>query len=148
MAEEYIVADTTVVSHLTKASKHSEAYQRIIGSRRLAVSFQTRPELLAADFGKARLRRLSDLLAVTLILPNSEATDVWYSRVVPMRKDLKRLGRRGGDAGEADIWIIASALEHALPLASHDVGQVDLGRAMGLKVVTNLEGLRDDNPVL
>jgi len=120
MAEDYILADTSVISHLTKASAHSKAYSDMMGHRRLAVSFQTRPELLAAGFGAARQRRVDDLLAVTLKLPQSEATDIWYSRMIPARKELKRAGRPGGDAGDGDMWVIASALEHQLPMLSHD----------------------------
>ena len=146
MAEEYLVADTSVLSHLTKTSEHAGAYQKMLGERWWAVSFQTKPELLAWNIGLARRQRVNDLLAATRLLPNSEATGVWYSRVVPVRKELKRSGRPGGDAGEADIWIIASAMEHRLPLVSHDTQQVHLGRAMGLRVLTNLEGLREDNP--
>jgi len=148
MADDYVVADTTVISYLSKASPQSKAYEALLGQRRLAVSFQTRAELLALGVGEARQRRVNDLLAATLILPHSEATDVWYSRVLLVRNDLRRSGRPRGDAGEADVWIIASALEHGLPLLSHDKGQVHLGRAAGLRVVTNLEGLREDNPSL
>ena len=46
------------------------------------------------------------------------------------------------------MWIIASALEHDLPLLSHDRQQVALGRVAGLDVLTNLPGLRDHNPAL
>jgi predicted nucleic acid-binding protein len=148
MAVEYVLADTSVISHLTKVSPQSKAYNDMIGDRWLAVSFQTRPELLAADFGEARRQRIEDLLAVSLKLPHSEATDVQYSKIIPMRKELKRIRRPGGDAGEGDMWIIASALEHGLPLISHDEGQVDLGRAMGVKVLTNLPDLRNTNPIL
>ena len=146
MAEEYFVADSTVMSYLTKASKHSAAYQSLIGERRLAVSFQTPPELRAAGFGSARQQRVDELLAVTLKLPQSEATGVWYARVVEKRKELRK--RLRADASDADVWIISSALEYRLPLISHDIQQVYLGRAMGLKVLTNLDGLRDDNPEL
>lgn len=148
MAAEYVVADSSVMSYLTKASRHSRDYQDLIGQRRLAVSFQTKAELLASDFGEKRRERVRDLLAAILLLPHSEATSVWYSRVIPISKERKRLGWPGGDAGQADIWIIASALEYSLPLVSHDAGQVDLGRVMGLKVLTSLPDYRKDNPTL
>ena len=145
---DYVVADTTVISHLTKASRDSDAYVHTMGPRRLAVSFQTPAELLAADFGEARRQRVDDLLAGTLRLPHSEATDVWYARVAGRRRELRKGAQSGSDASDADMWIISSALEHRLPLFSHDRQQVYLGRAMGLKVFTNLDSLKDDNPDL
>lgn len=145
---EYVAADTTVISHLSKASKHSAAYQSMLGERRLAVSFQTPAELLGAGFGPRRQQRVNDLLAAILILPHSESTNIWYSRVAERRRELKRAGRDGSDASDADVWIISSALEYGLPLLSHDKQQIHLGRAMGLRVPTDLDGLREDNPKL
>lgn len=145
---EYLVADTTVVSRLTSASEHSRAYNDILGNRRLAVSFQTRAELLGASFAKARKKRLKALLAVTLRLPQEESTDPWYDRVTEKRRELRKRQQLGSDASDADAWIISSALEYRFPLLSHDRQQVALGRAVGLKVWTNLEELRDDNPDL
>lgn len=53
---------------------------------------------------------------------------------------------RAVDAQDADAWVISSALEHAAPLLSHDIQQVHLGRAVGLQVLTALDGLKDQNP--
>ncbi len=146
MAGSYFVADTTVISRLTKSSEHSKAYNDLLGDNHLAVSFQTVAELKAAPFGARRQQRVDDLLAVSLKLPNTEATGVWYARAIKVRKDLKKQRRLGQDAGEGDMWIVANALEWRFPLLSHDEGQVGLGRAMGARVLTDLQGLRDDNP--
>ena len=146
MATQYVLVDTTVISHLTKASKNSEMYNGMLRDWRMAASFQTPPELKGANFGSRRQQRLEDLLAVTLKLPHSEATDVWYARVAEKRKELRRRQFSGSDASDADMWIISNALEHRLPLLSHDEQQVSLGRAMGLRVLTNLPGLGDQNP--
>ncbi len=145
---EYVVADTTVLSYLTSVSEHSSAYNKMIGSRRLAISFQTPGELLGAGFGAARKRRVDMLLAVTLRLPQQPSTDVWYARVAQKRRELGKLQQEGRNASDADVWIISSALEYGLPLLSHDAQQVALGRAMGLQVLTNLDSLRDANPEL
>jgi predicted nucleic acid-binding protein len=120
----------------------------MIGERWLAISFQTEAELQGFPFKEARRKRLDDLLAAALKLPHSEATSVWYSRVVQRRAELRRSGGSGGSAQDADAWIISSALEHNLAMLSHDQEQVHLGRAMGLKVLTNLPGLRETNPKL
>lgn len=145
---EYVVADTTVVIRLSRASEDSRAYEQMMGDRWLAVSFQTPPELWDGPFGESRRQRLQDYLATMAVLPNTEATGVWYSRVAEKRRDLRKKRQPGADASDADVWIVSSALEHRLPLLSHDKQQVELGRAAGLRVLTNLPGLRDDNPPL
>ena len=143
---QYVVADTSVFLHLSRRSPHTNAYQTLIGERRLAASFQTWPELNGAGYRGERQQRVNDLLTVTLQLPHSGATNEWYARVQERRRDLRKRQFSGSDASDADVWIISSALEHRLPLLSHDKQQVALGRAMGLKVLTDLEGLRDENP--
>lgn len=145
---DYCAADTSVVSRLTKVSENSVAYQAMLGERKLAVSFQVRAELLSAGYGPARMKRLNDLLAAMLVLPHAESTDVWYSRTVERRRELKKMGQPGGDASDADAWIISSSLEHGIPLLSHDGQQVNLGRAIGGHILTNLPDLRDSNPPL
>jgi predicted nucleic acid-binding protein len=142
----YVVADTSVISRLTSQSADCAAYQAMIGDLLLAVSFQTPAELLSFPFGPARRQRLDDLLAATVELPHSEATNVWYSRVVQTRATLKKAQLPGGDAQDGDAWIIGSSLEHSLDLLSHDAQQVHLGRAAGLRVFTNILSLRDNNP--
>lgn len=112
------------------------------------MSFRTGTELLSFPFGARRKQRLDDLRAAILLLPHSESTDVWFFRVNERRLELKKSNRPGADLSEADVWIISSALEYSLPLMSHDIQQVHLGRAMGLKVLTNLDGLKEDNPNL
>jgi len=143
---EHLSADTSVVSRLTKISEDSKAYQGILRDRRLAVSFQVRAELLGANFQGQQRQRVSDLLAATLVLPHAESTDVWYAPTVEKRKELKRAGQPGRDASDADAWVLSSAMGYGLPLLSHDMQQVHLGRACGLRVLTNLPALRDGNP--
>lgn len=145
----YILADRSVIQRLTKASKHSTAYQTMIGDRKLAMSFQTQAELLGFNpKGEQRKKRLRDLLAAIVKLPNTEATNIWYSRVIAVRTELRRSHRPGEGAQDGDVWVLSSALEHGIPVLSHDDHQVHLGRAAGLKVLTNLPGLRESNPSL
>lgn len=145
---EYAAVDTSVIYRLTKASQESRAYLEMLGTMRVAISFRTRTELLSFPFGSERKKRLDDLRAAVLVLPHSESTDVWFTRVNEKGRELKKMKQPGTDLSEADIWIISSALEYSLPLMSHDIQQIHLGRAMGLKVLTNLPGLREDNPQL
>jgi predicted nucleic acid-binding protein len=146
VAHDYILADSGVVSRLTSASPDSRAYQTWIGNRRIAISFQTQAELLGCSFGEARMQRLNDLVAALLKLPQTEATTIHYARVAEKRRELQKTNHDAGNAGDGDVWIISSALEHDLILFSHDGAAVQLGRAMNVPVFTNLPDLRERNP--
>lgn len=143
-----VSADTSVVLRLTKPSPVQMAYATVIGATRLALSFQVRPELLSTVLSPLRQSRLDDLLGAALSLPHSPAADVAYALTSQKRRELRRNQSSGSDASDADVWIIATALEHSLPLLSHDSQQVALGRAVGLSVWTNLPTLRTANPVI
>ena len=147
---DYILVDTSVVFRLTQISPDSRAYDAFLGDRRLAVNFQIVAEVRnwPPNLSANRKLRCEELLAACLNLPNSEATGVWYGRVAQQRERLRRLHDRGGGAGDADVWVISSALEHTLPMMSHDTAQVRLARSMGISAYTNLDGLRDENPPL
>ena len=144
--EDYILADSGVVSRLTAVSKDSTAYHQWIGSRRIAISFQTEAELLGCNFVPARMQRLNDLLATILKLSPTGATIVWYARVSEKKREFQRVNNIAGEVGEGDMWIISAALEHGLDLLSHDGPAVQLARAMAASVYTNLPDLRAGNP--
>ena len=131
---DYVLADTSVISRLTQRSPDSEAYAAWRGERRLAVNFQVQAELLAAGFAGQRKQRLDDLIDACVKLPMNESTHVQYARVLAMRAELRKSRHQGSDAGDADMWVISSALEYEIPLFSHDRGQVQLARMMGLPV--------------
>ena len=143
---DFVLADTSVVSRLTKQSPDSLAYFRWLGSKRLAVNFQVQAELLGAGFGGQRKQRLDDLLAACTKLPMNESTHIWYARVLNVRTELRKAHHEGGDCGDADMWVISSALEYGVPLFSHDRKQVQLARFMNGDCLTNLNELRDANP--
>ena len=110
------------------------------------LSFQSRAELLNAGYSKTRQKQLDIYLSACVTAPHSQSTDVHYARVVAVRRQLKSQSQVGGDAGDADAWIISSALEHAIPLATHDRQQVLLARACGLPTYTDMPDLRAQNP--
>ena len=143
-----VVADTSVISRLTKRGPDYEFYNRITSGRQLAVSFQTRAEFLAANYSTARQARLDQLLNDGVQLPHKWQTSLAYAQVAIIRKQLKRAQLVGGDASDGDVWVIAGAIEYFLPLLSHDAQQVALARAAGVLTFTNLPGLREENPVL
>ena len=146
MADEFVLADSGVVSRLTSDSQDSHAYRAWTAGKRLAISFQTEAELLGCNFAADRMQRLNDLVASMLKLQPSGATIVWYARVAEKKRDLQKLNHLAGEAGEGDIWIIASALEHGLVFLSHDRAAVHLARSMNVQVFTNLPELRSGNP--
>ena len=141
-----VTLDTSVFAHITKLSAHTLTYRRLLQGTDLVISFQTRPELAAAAYAPPRQARLEGLLRAIVELPHGHETSGWYTRGILQRKVLKRARRVGGDAGDADLWIIASALEYSIPLVSHDAQQVALGRAMGLSVFTALPAHISGNP--
>ena len=143
---QFVVVDTGILAYLTKSSELSEPYDALIGSRRIAVSFQTEAELLSSDYAARRQARLDHALALTLRLPHSDETNVWYANIARARKLLKASRSAGGDVGDADVWIIAGAAEYGLALISHDRQMVHLGRSIGHRVYTVLPSLRSDNP--
>ena len=145
---KFILVDTSVISRLTKKSRDATAYNSWRGNAKLAVNDQVRGELLSAGYTGQRLRRLRDLLDACLKLPTSESTHVAYARVATIRAELRRLHHPGEGAQDNDVWIVASAMEYEVPLFSHDAQQVQLGRLAGVKVMTNLNDLRDMNPDL
>ena len=139
---EYVLLDTTTVGHLTKQGEHTHIYDGALEGRKAAISFQVDAELLSSGYGPSRQMRLDLLRAGLLYLPHSRATNRWYARVSNVRKALRR-GRGGGrDAGDADMWIIATALEHGLALVAHDRHQILLAVETGVRVFTNIRDLR------
>lgn len=145
---DYALADTSVLSRLTKRSPDADAYNAWRGNRRLAVNDHIIGELLAADFQGTTKQRLDDLLAACVKIPMSGATHVCYAKVAGVRAVLKTTHVEGQGAGDNDVWIIAAALEHGIPLFSHDRHQVGLGRLAGVKVITNISDLSHMNPKL
>ena len=148
MADDYVLADSGVVSRLTSVTEHAKAYQGWLGERRVAINFQTEAELRSWKYAEERMQRLLDLIGMLLKLPQSEATIVRYVEVADRRREFQRMNHAAGNAGDGDVWIISSALEYELVLFSHDGSVVHLGRAMGPQVFTNLPDLRGGNPRL
>ena len=140
--------DTSVFTRLTKESPDTTFYGDLIGKDLILISFQVRAEVLSAEFVPNRQQRLIELLKASTVLRHSDATDIHYAAASRERKLLRRTQKAGSDASDGDVWVIASALEHDLPLLSHDRQQIALAREVGLPTFTNLPTLRDANPVL
>jgi predicted nucleic acid-binding protein len=116
----------------------------LLGDRRIAISFQVRAELggypESKGWGRPRQQNLALLLEECVVVPHTEASNTWYARVNEKRRELKNR------AGDGDVWIIAQALEHGVPLLCHDGDAVDLARAVGVDVMTMLADRQETLP--
>ncbi len=130
----FVMADTSVLVHLSKASPVANRYEELRAGRRIAISFQVRAELggypESAGWGSQRQRRLAELIAACVQVPHSEAASTWYARVNEKRRAI------GNGAGAGDVWVVAPALEHGCPQMVHDRNAAELATAMGLEVLT------------
>jgi predicted nucleic acid-binding protein len=143
----FVVLDTAILSYLTKSNSLGAAYDALIGNRKIAVSFQTIAELWSGTFSPSRQMQLDRLTDLATLLPHHEETSRCYARVARARAHLLPTRRPGRDSGDADMWIIASAIEHRLPLITHDKQMVALAREVECDVLTLLAGERRLNPL-
>lgn len=123
---------------MTKTNTLSAAYADLLNGRRIAISFQTAAELLVADFSDARQQRLEFAVSNTVRLPHSGTTSLHYADVSRARALLSKSRELGRDAGDADMWIISSALRYDLRLVTHDRQQLALAEAAGVECLTAL----------
>jgi predicted nucleic acid-binding protein len=143
---EFAVVDTSILAFLTKWGRYSDTYSDLLAPYNLAISFQTRAELLAAGYSPPRQRRLDDLLSRSVILPHSDDTSEWYARAIIARRRLRSARRLGSDASDGDVWVMSSSGEYETPLISHDRHQVSLARAIDIPTFTALPALHAGNP--
>ena len=131
--EQYV--DTSVLSFLTKSGEYGTQYQALIGDSRIVIPSVVRAELRAyPNWGDARRERLETLLLECVHAPTTEATENWWSLASQQRRDLNL----AGSVGDNDLWIIASAAEHSVPLVTHDRRQIAIAQALGVTVRTAL----------
>jgi len=137
---EGVVLDTSIASLLHPRKRESTLlawYQPKMADQTLILSFQTVAELWAWGvdhrWTKKDLGRLDRFLGKFLIVPYSfELAKIWAD----VCTHCKRRGRR---LESGDGWIIATAVQHGLPLVTHDRDQLGLG-VKGLEVVSALLG--------
>ena len=129
---EFVAVDTNVLSYLARSITLGRQYQSLLGDRLVAISFQVETELLGMqdplEFGSRRREALSLLLEDCVCLPLSDANSTWYNRVNRTRRE------KGNGANDGDVWVVAQALEHDLPLMLHDRQAALLASAMDVEV--------------
>ncbi len=128
----FVVVDTSVLSYLTRSGTYAPVYQALIGRSRVVVPFVAETELRGSSWGKNRMQRLDALLAQCVISPMTAATGTQFTSAAAKRATL---GFKSA-VGDNDLWIVATAAEHSVPLVTHDVRQGQIALAMGVVVLS------------
>lgn len=132
--DEVVLLDTNIVSFVFKKDTRREAYQQYLQNRILAVSFMTVAELYQwAAVHKWGQRRLTDLemtLQKYVILPYDIETCRQWGNIRAVRQDI------GHPIQPEDAWIAATAMQHRLPLVTHN--PKDFGHINGLTILTTI----------
>ena len=132
----YAVVDTSVLSYFTARSPRGRRYRELLGDRTIALSYFVRTELDGRDWSVRRRALLNALYEECVGLPAAEATGTWYNRANAKRRELGLISQ----VSDTDLWIIAHAAEYGVPYMSHDRGACAVARALGVEVLTALQG--------
>lgn len=118
-APEAILIDTDICSFLFKQDTRAFAYRSLVEGHILCLSFQSVAELYQwanlRNWSEARRAGLQDWLRRFVILPPSVVTAQHWGR---LRAEAQRAGR---PISPQDAWVAACALEHGIPLLTHNV---------------------------
>lgn len=144
---EVVLADTGALSFIIRDHVRRAPYIAFLAGRTLAISFQTVAEVLSAEYEGRRRVTLEAALRWSLVIPHSDETSARYARMANTRRALRRSRAIGSDAGDADVWIIATAMQYRIPLMCHDKQQIALGRSAGIQVFTALPAYSTGNPL-
>ncbi|WP_420625659.1 PIN domain-containing protein [Candidatus Poriferisodalis sp.] len=116
MAIQALLVDTDVFSYLTWQRAQAQPFKEIVEGRLLALSFVTVGEVyygaVHAGWGEQRQKRLADALSRYTILPGT-------FEIARRFGDIKAQFRDQFD--ERDMWIAATAIAHALPIATNNL---------------------------
>lgn len=125
-----VLLDTNVVSFLFKGDTRAESYAPLLRGNRLAISFMTVAELFewaeVRNWGASRVSRLEQVLGTYLVIP----VDIALCRQWGLLRS--RQQAIGKTIAPQDAWIAASAVQHNLPLITHNPS--DFAAIQGLEV--------------
>jgi predicted nucleic acid-binding protein len=130
-----VLLDTNVVSFLLKEDSRAESYAPHLENRGLAVSFMTVAELFQwaamRNWGAHRTSQLEASLRNFTVLPfDIEVCRLWG-------EIRAKCGAAGRPISPQDAWIAATALQHQLPLVTHN--PADFETIEELKLITAVE---------
>lgn len=113
-----VLLDTNIVSFLLKQDSRVRSYAPYLENRRLAISFMTVAELFqwaaVRNWGARRMNQLETSLQNFTVLPFDIALCRLWGEI---RARCRAVGR---PISPQDAWIAATALQHDLPLVTHD----------------------------
>jgi tRNA(fMet)-specific endonuclease VapC len=115
---DVVLLDTNIVSFLLKGDSRARSYAPHLQGRILAISFMTVAELFQWAFvhnwGARRMSQLETSLQNYTVLPFDIALCRLWGEV---RANCRAVGR---PISPQDAWIAATALQHRMPLVTHN----------------------------
>ena len=127
-----VVVDTDAVSFLYKRDTRAELYRPHLTSPPFLLSFMTLAELRSwmrhRNWGTARRQRLERYLQRYQVVYATDALCEGWAEATHSAR------RNGHPIGAADAWIAATALQHNVPLVTHN--RSDYRGVEGLTVIS------------
>ncbi|MGD9099315.1 MAG: type II toxin-antitoxin system VapC family toxin [Anaerolineae bacterium] len=127
-----ILLDTNIVSFALKGDSRAASYVPYLQGRRLAISFMTVAELFQwaaiRNWGARRTSQLEASLENYIVLPFDIALCRLWGEV---RARCRAAGR---PISPQDAWVAATALQHHLPLVTHNPSDFEV--IEGLELIT------------
>ena len=114
-----ILLDTNIVSYLLKGDTRAKSYEPHLHEQQLAISFMTVAELFqwaaVRNWGSDRVKKLEQTLLETYTILSFDINTcrLWGE----VRAECRSEGR---PISPQDAWIAATALQHNLPLVTHN----------------------------
>ncbi|MDM8529881.1 PIN domain-containing protein [Anaerolineales bacterium HSG25] len=114
-----LLLDTNILSYLYKADSRISPYAPDLNGHRLAISLMTVAEMLQWSviykWGPTRVRRLEGWLETNFIVfpIDRDLCDYWANTKATCRA-------KGRPIDGQNAWIAATALQHQLPLVTHN----------------------------
>jgi tRNA(fMet)-specific endonuclease VapC len=113
-----IVVDTDVASYLFKGDTRGALYRPHMTNKLLLISFMTLAELrqwsLLKNWGERRQRELEIFLEDYAVIHSDDKLCTKWAEVT------RSAIRSGRPIDTADAWVAATALQHGIPLVTHN----------------------------
>jgi tRNA(fMet)-specific endonuclease VapC len=127
-----VVVDTDVVSFTFKNDSRADLYAEHLAGQELVLSFMTVAELyrwaIQRSWGSQRFDALSRHVRTFLVYPFTDTLCLRWATVMDQR------ARSGRPIKSSDAWIEATAVEHRIPLVTHN--RQDFEGIDGLSIIS------------
>lgn len=133
---DIVLLDTNIVSFLLKSDSRAASYEPYLQGQQLAISFMTVAELFqwaaVRNWGTDRVHQLEQTLleTYTVLAFDINTCRLWGT----VRAKCRSAGR---PISPQDAWIAATALQHKLPLVTHN--PVDFEIIEDLELITAID---------